>query len=263
MPIGRQPLDPPVESASILWPSGGRHQWTSGQTIDPHSHERGHLVYAASGVLSVHTERGTSIVPANRVAWVPAGVPHFHRAHGSTDMRILFLPHSGEHLMPDNPVVLMTDDLVRELLLTLTGPRSYHEPDTKTRRQLARLQRVLIEELHGAQEQPLHIPEPVDDRLRTIARRLQDDPADNSSLAVLGRTTGASARTLSRLIQRELGMSFYQWRTLLRLSHALALLAEGRDVTSVAHSCGWSNPSGFIAAFTDVIGTTPGRYQHQ
>jgi hypothetical protein len=49
-------------------------------------------VYAARGVLSVHTERGTSIVPANRVAWTPAGFTHYHRAHGHTDMRIVFLP---------------------------------------------------------------------------------------------------------------------------------------------------------------------------
>ena len=39
-----------------------------------HSHPRGLLVYAARGVLSVHTDRGTSIVPANRVAWTPAGL---------------------------------------------------------------------------------------------------------------------------------------------------------------------------------------------
>jgi AraC-like DNA-binding protein len=29
----------------------------------------------------------------------------------------------------------------------------------------------------------------------------------------------------------------------------------------VAHACGWANPSSFIAAFADIIGTTPGRYR--
>jgi ADP-ribose pyrophosphatase YjhB (NUDIX family) len=28
-----------------------------------------------------------------------------------------------------------------------------------------------------------------------------------------------------------------------------------------AHACGWANPSSFIAAFTAIIGTTPGRYR--
>jgi AraC-like DNA-binding protein len=58
-------------------------------------------------------------------------------------------------------------------------------------------------------------------------------------------------------------MTFYQWRTQIRLCHALVLLADGHDISHVAHACGWANPSSFIAAFTDLVGTTPGRYQHQ
>jgi AraC-like DNA-binding protein len=75
------------------------------------------------------------------------------------------------------------------------------------------------------------------------------------------QTIGASARTLSRLFHDELGMTFYQWRTQLRIYHTLVLLADGHDTTHVAHACGWANPSSFIAAFTDMIGTTPGRYR--
>jgi AraC-like DNA-binding protein len=49
--------------------------------------------------------------------------------------------------------------------------------------------------------------------------------------------------------------------TQLRIGHALVLLAEGHDTAHVAHACGWANPSGFIAAFTAVVGTTPGRHR--
>ncbi|TDQ00251.1 AraC family transcriptional regulator [Labedaea rhizosphaerae] len=249
MPIGRQA---PI---SRVWPSGGAHLWPPGGTSDLHSHRRGHLVYAACGVLSLHTDRGTSIVPANRVAWIPAGFAHHHRAHGHTDMRIEFLPPALARLVPDHPAVFVASDLAREVLLTLSGPR------THDRAARARLRRVLVDELQEAREQPLHLPEPRDDRLRAIARVLHADPADNTPLAQLGRTTGASARTLSRLLHDELGMTFYQWRTQLRIHHALVLLAEGHDTAHVAHACGWSNPSGFIAAFTDIIGTTPGRHR--
>jgi AraC-like DNA-binding protein len=88
-----------------------------------------------------------------------------------------------------------------------------------------------------------------------------DDPADSSPLAVLGRRTGAGARTLSRLFADELGMTFSEWRTELRVCHALVLLAQGHDTTRVAHACGWANPSGFITAFTAIVGTTPGRHR--
>ncbi|MFG1813796.1 AraC family transcriptional regulator [Kribbella sp. NPDC049174] len=231
------------------------HLWPSGGTSSAHSHPRGHLVYAARGVLSVHTERGTSIVPANRVAWIPGGFTHYHRAHGSTDMRILFLPASLARLVPGHPAVFIASDLARDLLLVLTGP-----PD-RAQAARARLRRVLVDELHEAHEQPLQLPEPRDDRLRAVAGLLYDTPGDNTSLAELGQTIGASGRTLSRLFHDELGMTFYEWRTQLRIYHALVLLADGHDTTHVAHACGWSNPSSFIAAFSNLVGTTPGRYR--
>ena len=90
---------------------------------------------------------------------------------------------------------------------------------------------------------------------------LYETPADNATLAELGKTIGASTRTLSRLFRNELGMTFYEWRTQLRIYHALVLLADGHDTTRTAYACGWANPSSFIAAFTNIIGTTPGRYR--
>ena len=219
-------------------------------------------MYAGRGVLSVHTERGTSIVPANRIAWTPAGFTHYQRAHGHTDMRIEFLPASLARLLPGHPAVFMASGLVREILLTLTGPRNYDRPARDWDRSArARLRRVLVDELREAAEQPLHLPEPHDDRLQAIAQVLYQQPADNTSLAELGQTIGASARTLSRLFHNELGMTFYEWRTQLRIYHALVLLADGHDATHVAHACGWANPSSFISAFTNIIGTTPGRYR--
>src|SRR6185436_3908339 len=97
-PVECQPM--PVRRQSRIWPSGGAHLWPSGGTSAAHSHARGHLVYAARGVLSVHTGGGTWVVPANRVVWVPAGSTHHHRAHGDTDMRIVFLPAALARLAP-------------------------------------------------------------------------------------------------------------------------------------------------------------------
>jgi len=262
MPVARQ-AGPNAAVQSHVWPSGGRHLWASGETSAVQSHARGHLVYAATGVLAVRTERGTSIVPANRVAWTPARFTHDHRAHGDTDMRIVFVTPSLARLLPAHPAVFLTSDLAREVLLAVTGPHNYDNIGPGySRSARTRLLRVLVDELHEASEQPLHLPEPRDDRLQAIARMLHETPAENATLAELGKTVGASARTLSRLFHEELGMTFYEWRTQLRVHHALVLLAEGRDTSRTAAACGWANPSSFIAAFTNIIGTTPGRYRN-
>lgn len=266
MPVPRQPPRHPGAAAPVtsqIWPSGGRHLWPSGGVSERQSHTRGHLVYAATGVLAVHTWLGTSVVPANRVAWTPAGRPHQHRAHGDTDMRVVFVPQDLARHIPDRPAVFLASGIAREILLALTGPDDPHDEAAPPRSAAARdrLLRVLVDELREAREQPLHLPEPRDDRLRALAGELTEHPADNASLAELGGRVGASSRTLSRLLRDELGMTFYEWRTQLRIYHALVLLAEGHDTTRTAMACGWANPSGFIAAFAAVIGTTPGRYR--
>jgi AraC-like DNA-binding protein len=260
MPVPRQTAEP--APTGHVWPSGGAYLWPSGGTSPTQSHRRGHLVYAARGVLAVHTERGTSIAPANRVAWTPAGFTHHHRAHGESDMRILFLSPSLARPLPDRPVVFAVSDLAREVLLTLTGPRNYDPAAGEIKpAAAARLRRVLVDELEEAQEQPLQLPEPRDDRLRALATALREDPASAATLTELGRRVGASPRTLSRLFHSELGMTFYEWRTQLRVYRALVLLAEGHDTTYVAGACGWANPSSFIAAFRKIVGTTPGRHR--
>jgi AraC-like DNA-binding protein len=78
---------------------------------------------------------------------------------------------------------------------------------------------------------------------------------------VLGKEIGASERTLARLCRADLGMSFPQWRTQLRLHHALVLLADDTPVTVVAHRCGWSSASAFIDVFRRAFGHTPGTYR--
>jgi len=90
---------------------------------------------------------------------------------------------------------------------------------------------------------------------------LHAEPDSASTLAELGRTAGAGERTLSRLFRSELGMSFHQWRTLLRIQHALIYLANGHTVTETATRLGWANPTSFIEAFSAIVGETPGRYQ--
>jgi len=117
---------------------------------------------------------------------------------------------------------------------------------------------VLLDQLRASPQHPVYLPSPTDSRLRALCAILRADPADNRTLAALGRQVGASERTLSRLFTADLGMTFPQWRTQLRLYHALVLLADHEPVTAVAHACGWSSTSAFIDVFRRAFGHTPG-----
>ncbi|WP_405477245.1 AraC family transcriptional regulator [Streptomyces sp. NBC_00009] len=230
----------------------------AGERIDAHRHDDHQIIYAGSGVLAVTTDAGTWFAPGTRAIWVPAGCVHAHRAHGHLDLHLLGLPADVNPLGLDAPTVLTVSPLLRELILAST--RGLHDASPACSPEGMRLRAVLLDQLRASPQQPLQLPTPTDPRLKVVCDLLYEDPADARPLAALGRASGAGERTLSRLFRRELGMTFPQWRTQLRLYHALRMLEEGEPVTAVAHRCGWSSTSAFIDVFRRAFGSTPGEH---
>jgi AraC-like DNA-binding protein len=227
-------------------------QLAGGERIDLHQHDDHQIVYAAAGVVSITTDRGTWVAPATRAIWVPAGTPHEHRAYGETALHLVGLGDNPLGLI--TPAVLTVHPLLRELIIAYTDDPT---DDSAARR---RLRAVLLDQLRLSTEQAaLRLPAARDGRLAAVCAILSADPADSRPLPALGSAVGASERTLSRLFRSEFAMTFPQWRTQLRLHHALVLLAEGHPVTTVAHLCGWSTPSAFIDTYKETFTTTPGR----
>jgi AraC-like DNA-binding protein len=244
MPIDRHPLSGPT-----------RRVLEHRERIDWHDHAEHQLVYPSSGILYVRTDRGSWVVPPRRAVWLPAGIPHSHRAHGRTQMLTLPFPADICPLSAIEPTVLAVGQLLREVIIAL-AEGSTLGPDDRTD-----LHRIALRRLTPTPALRYHLPAPTDPRLRDVAAILADDPADERTLAELGRAAGASERTLSRLFRRDTGMTFPQWRAQLRLQHATLLLAEGSTVTSAATASGYSNVSAFIAAFRDAFGVTPAVYR--
>ncbi len=234
-----------------------RAQWLApGAAIDAHRHDDHQLVYAARGVLAITTDAGSWVAPATRAIWVPAVTVHAHQAHDGLELHLVGLGAADDPTGGDGPAVLAVGPLLRELILAYT--RAPHDDGPER----GRLRAVLLDQLRAAPRLPaLHLPAPTAPRLRAVCELLLADPANDRTLAALGRQVGASERTLSRLFRADLGMTFPQWRTQLRLSHALVLLAEGTPVTTVAHRCGWSSASAFIDTFRRAFGHTPGTHR--
>ncbi|MFE0414858.1 AraC family transcriptional regulator [Streptomyces tendae] len=229
----------------------------SGAEVGPHRHDDHQIVYAGRGVLSVTTGSGTWVAPATRAVWVPAGTVHGHQAHADLELHLVGLPARENPLGLGAPAVIAVSPLLRELII------SYTRTENDDSRERMRLRAVLLDQLRTSVHQPLHLPTPHSPLLRTLCDLLRSDPSDSRTLAELGREVGAGERTLSRLFRDDLGMTFPQWRTQLRLHRALVLLADRTPVTRVAHQCGWSSTSAFIDVFRRAFGHTPGRYRQE
>ncbi|MFI6388344.1 AraC family transcriptional regulator [Nonomuraea sp. NPDC050547] len=226
----------------------GTRPLPGGGEIDAHRHDDHQIAYPYEGVISISTGAGTWVAPGNRALWIPAGTVHEHRAYGRTDLRLIGFTENPLGL--ERPAVLAVTPLLRELIVACS-----EEPGDPL------LRAVLLDRLRRspAPEHPVHLPAPRDPRLAAVCATVRADPAGDRTLPELAGAAGTSDRTLARLCRAELGMTFPQWRTQARLHHALILLAEGLQVTTVAHRCGWSSASAFIDAFRHAFGHTPGR----
>jgi AraC-like DNA-binding protein len=227
-----------------------------GTSTGLHAHPVGQLVHSVAGVMRVHTEQGTWIVPPGRAVWIPPELDHDVEMVTSVAMRTVYIARETMPGAPSKSCVVPVSSLLCELILAALRTTRSKSLDTADERLL----RVLIDQISFRDVVPLHLPMPKSARLMSIARSLERDPADKRTLAAWSKTTKESSRTLARAFKRETGLSFGAWRAQLRLMHAMELLAQRHSVTDVALSLGYDSTSAFIHRFRRHLGTTPAKF---
>lgn len=230
------------------------------QTVDPHRHAQTQIVVPHTGVLAVTTAGGTWVVAApDQAILVPPHLVHEHRAHTSCAVTTIMLAFPPMTDTPaDQPLVVGLSRLAQHVLDALCQSE-------RPLRQRSALENVLRFELRDGRDaaHPLTLPRPRNPKLVALSGALVRSPDDQRSLADHARTLRVGERTLRRLIRSELGMSFPQWRNLVRLATSLAYLADGESVNRTAYRCGFTSPSSFITQFRELLHVTPGVYQRR
>jgi len=235
--------------------SESRHHHAPGEVIARHRHDGEHqLLYVSSGVFAVSTEHGTWVAGAQRAIWTPAQTWHEHRVYGHVQVHLLRFPPEEALFPGDRPTVIAVSSLLRELLMACTEPGL---PPAEARR----LRAVVRDRVRRADLAALTLPTARDPRLAHACRLVTDDLATPRTITWLARQAGMSDRQLARLFRAEFGSTYPQWRTAVRVFHAMLELSAGATVTGTAHRCGWATASAFVDAFARTTGQTPGAYQ--
>jgi AraC-like DNA-binding protein/quercetin dioxygenase-like cupin family protein len=220
--------------------------------FDWHVHDDHQLAWTAVGTLTVLTNGATWVLPPTRALWIPAGLPHETGALGRAMMRSVYVPPALSPVSWTAPTVVAASPLLAEVITYLAGEL--------TNRQRAHAEALLSDLLTPIPGTVLTVRFPDDQIAGPVARALRADPADQRTLADWGRAVGASERTLARAFVTGTGLPFGRWRTLLRISAALPLLANGEAAGRVANRVGYETPSAFTAAFRRETGVTPTAY---
>ncbi len=227
-----------------------------GIELDLHHHTKGQIVLVQRGAISCEVEGGLWVVPPRSALWIPSGTLHTVNATGLREGFSAFVDPAVAADLPRRCCAVAVTPLLREVIARMaTLPLCYEES-----RANSHLVAVLLDELAVAQVEHLHLPMPVDARLRNIAADMVASPAERATLDVWAKRAGMSERSLVRAISRETGMSFSRWRQHLCVVLAVKWLASGASIQQVASDLGYESVPSFVTMFRKVLGAPPGRY---
>ncbi|MET4896897.1 helix-turn-helix transcriptional regulator [Sphingomonadaceae bacterium jetA1] len=227
-----------------------------GFELDPHRHRKGQMLLVQRGAISCEVAGGLWIVPPRSAIWVPGGALHSFRISGGLEGYCAFVDPALTEALPTSCCAVAVTPLLRELLARAAHlPYFYEEGGANSR-----LVSVILDELAAARVEDLHLPMPGDPRLRRIMDAMIATPSDRSSLAIWAKRAGLSERTMLRLVRRETGMSFGQWRRQLGVVLAVKWLAGGASIQRVSADLGYESVPSFVTMFRKALGTSPARY---
>jgi AraC-like DNA-binding protein len=233
--------------------------YSSGYRINSHQHPWHQFLYTISGAMTVSTGRSSWMIPTGRAVFIPAGCEHAILMWGMVEMRTLFLSPALTGFENTECRVVEVAPLLRELILRTVERMGLDSRAAHDSHIIGLLEDEVKTAMAEADDSPLKLPMPGDERALALARYVLEKPLINDSVDELTKQHGVARRTLERRFHDETGMSFGMWRQKARLLDSIRLLAEGKSVTDTALDCGYSSLSAFIAAFKGTFGYTPGR----
>lgn len=220
----------------------------------PHTHPDAMLAWCYRGTVWVYLPDAMWRLAPGQGVWIPAGTPHTTRHEKDSTGCYTYIPDPS--LI--EPVAAVTRVLVPRAVQEMLLHLGINDMRDELR---IRIQSVLIEMLQQSGSEPpddwSEVPLPADERVRSLVQAVLADPGDPRTARELFVAHGLHERSVLRVFHADIGMSFGQWRTGVRMTLAARLIVDGTPIGAAAIRCGYSTTSAFSAAFKERFGTTP------
>ncbi|MEO8533060.1 MAG: AraC family transcriptional regulator [Flavobacterium sp.] len=238
------------------------HHDVMGELFVPtHKHDKAQMMYAEGDVVFVTTETKTYFLPARHFIWIPSGVEHSIQPKSeNVMMRNLYFPvEKEEDVFYQNEGIYPVNNLLLQMMLFTNqwnGDLKKETPNFVIAKAIkAILPQICLTNL------PLELPLPKHARLGKILRYVENNLGETILFADVAHEFGYSERSLYRLFQKDLKMSFIQYYTIRRILKAIELLLERKlSVKEVAQEVGYNSVPTFSNTFFKILGQRPSDY---
>jgi len=225
-----------------------------------HQHAKGQLTYVDGGIAYVHVQDKILVIPARHYIWIPPGLLHFLTVRSSaTAIRTLYFSMDTEEPFYQQMGIYPVDSLLLEMLLFT---EKFEWEVTKADRYYPFL-KALFNILPEISNNHLHTVLPVtrNERLVPVLKYMELHVADPLSLQIVSKAFSISERTLSRIFQAELSISFLQYLKQLRMVKAVEMMLQTElTLSEIAYRTGYQSIAAFSNTFYQLTNVRPSHF---
>jgi AraC-like DNA-binding protein len=227
-----------------------------------HQHKKGQLSYVEGGIAYVHFVGNTFVIPARHYIWIPKGIDHFlqFRHSATTVVRNIYYPvDEKDNVFYDNVGIYPVNNLLHEMINYTEkyfGNIDHHNTDFAF---LIAIKNILVQ--ISPQNVPFVLPTTTNERLRPMLLYLYNNVGQTLTLQSVSNQFGVGERTLSRLFQSVLSISFLQYLKQVRMVKAVELMLQ-TDLTlsQIAYDTGYQSLSAFSNTFYQLANMRPSEF---
>lgn len=225
-----------------------------------HQHKKGQLTYVEGGITYVTVDNVTHVVPAKYFFWIPQGVPHILRlSHSTTVLHSLYFYTHDDDKDPFYTtlgIYAASDLLIEMIAYTACWHNQMIDSHTSNFEFIKALKNILPTFIHKNIQ--LQLPLSDHPRMTKITDYLESNFELPLTLMHISNKFNMSERTVSRLFQAELQISFLQYLKALRIVKAIEFLLKTElSVSEIANKTGYVTLGAFSNAFFEFTGTRP------
>jgi len=236
----------------------------SEKLIPLHKHSKGQLSYVEGGIAYITIENRTYVVPAKHYFWIPKGVYHILRiGYSATVLRSLYYYAHDDAANPFYGKLGIYP--ASELLIQMINYTERWDGRHVTRKDdnlefLIALKNILPQ--FNNKSLPIILPVTDNDQMQRIIKYLEKNISERLTLSEVSSRFNISERTLSRLFQSTMQMTFLQYVKTIRMVKAIEMLLKTqKPVGDIAFEVGYVTISSFSDAFHEFTHARPSDFR--
>ncbi|MCS3532867.1 AraC family transcriptional regulator [Chryseobacterium sp. JUb7] len=233
------------------------------QRLPSHQHDKAQLLLVYGGIAYLQTDTKDFYIPSNHYIWIPKNYPH-NLMFNTQDLYIIniYFPDEKDGEFYDELGIYPVSKLLAEMLSFSEKWQGDYYKGSWEFEFLSTLKNVLSKE--SLKKFSIQLPTTDDQRLNAIIDSFRNRLNENLSLDNIAQQSGMSVRSLTRLFQTKLHITFVQYLKMLRIIRAMELIKDtDLNMTEIAYEIGYSNISAFSNNFHQLTNMRPSEFKNK